>query len=305
MRYKFVIISAAVAICSLFSNARAQILQQDIHNALGNLCLDADTRTIGSNGTIVQMWNCAGVPNQRWRFQSNGTIQNVQSGRCLDAFAPTVHNDGGSVVLWDCSGGATQQWRQMGGQFLVIADPMKCLDNSAPTARQNGSKIQVWMCNNSPQQTWIPSPIISETMTDRCSGDVLFPTNYDDGPNSAILPQVGLVRGRTGWTNWSRIFEQRLEDDHFVRWWCHSTTGNWLDPGTWRFTNVDTACQVSGGDLSDIPNGDNEQCSGSFTIRTRDVNGWTAERSRCGSRTGFFQARLGPDRLLEIRCIQP
>jgi hypothetical protein len=289
----------AIATLYPLACAVAQV-QQDIRSAPGNLCLDADTHTIGANGTIVQVWNCAGVPNQRWRFRSDGTIQNVQSGRCLDAFAPTANTNGGKIVLWDCNGGPTQRWHQTGGQFALTSERDKCLDNTAQTARQNGSRIQVWDCNNSPQQTWIPSPVISETMTDRCSGDVLF----GDGPTSP-RPKHLLMRGRSGWTNWTTIFEQTLEEGHFVQWWCHSTTGNWADPGTWRFTDASTACQVSGGDLSDIPNGTEGDCSTSATITIRDVNGWTAERSRCGSRTSFFQARLGPNRLLETRCIQP
>ena len=69
--------------------------------------------------------------------------------------------------------------------------------------------------------------------------------------------------------------------------------------------NASTACQTSGRDLSDVPEGMDTECSTTASIYIRDVDGWTEERSRCGSRTNFFQARLGPDRLLETRCIQP
>lgn len=144
-----------------------------MRSAAGNLCLDADTHIIGGNGTVVQVWACAGVPNQRWRFRPDGT---VQSGRCLDAFAPTVHTDGGRVVLWDCNGSPTQHCSRVGAGFRNAADTGKCLDNTAQTATRNGSRIQVFACNAGPQQSWASSPVISETMTDRCSGDVLFPT---------------------------------------------------------------------------------------------------------------------------------
>jgi hypothetical protein len=127
---------AFAAIAALFplTCANAQV-QQDIRSAPGNLCLDADTNTIRANGTVVQVWHCNGVPNQRWRFLSNRTIQNVQSGRCLDAFAPTANINGGKIVLWDCNGGPTQIWQQRGGQFALTSEAGKCLDNTAQTAR--------------------------------------------------------------------------------------------------------------------------------------------------------------------------
>ncbi len=274
-------------------------VQQEIHSAPGNLCLDGDTKTIGANGTVVQAWSCGGGPNQKWRFRPGGTIQNIQSGRCLDAFAPTASTNGGKIVLWDCNGGPTQIWQQSGGQFVLASNPAKCLDNTAQTARTNGSRIQIWDCNHSPQQTWTPSVVISETMTDRCSAEVIIgfgPTN--------LLKSVSLVRRADETTNWSSIFEASLDDGHFLSWFCHSTKGNWLDPGTWRFINATTGCQESGDDTGDTPQ-TNALCSTTANVVTNNVSGWTPERSRCGSRTSFFQARLGPDRLLEIRCIQP
>jgi hypothetical protein len=229
-------ISLMLCVSALPRNGHAQV-QQEMHNLLSGLCLDADTRTLGNNGTIVQVWRCGGVNNQRWRFRPDFTIVNVQSGRCLDANAPTVHQDGGKVQLWDCWGGPMQKWRQSGGLFHNMADESKCLDANAPTAGQNGGKVQVWGCWGGPMQSWIPSPIVSETMTDRCSGDVLF----GDSPITG-RPKRLLIRGPSGWTNWTEVFQQTLDDGHFVRWWCHSTTGNWADPGTWRFRVITESC---------------------------------------------------------------
>jgi Ricin-type beta-trefoil lectin domain-like len=38
----------------------------EIRDAQSNRCLDADTGTIGSNGTKVQLWDCWGGQNQMW-----------------------------------------------------------------------------------------------------------------------------------------------------------------------------------------------------------------------------------------------
>lgn len=45
------------------------------------------------------------------------------------------------------------------------------------------------------------------------------------------------------------------------------------------------------------------QTSGSLSLTSSDREGWTAERSRCASSsTMYIDARLGTNRLLEIRC---
>ena len=72
-----------------------------------------------------------------------------------------------------------------------------------------------------------------ETMTDRCSGDVSFPPAYGGQPTN-----VGagvLTRGPDGYSDWTPIFVAGLDDAHHVRWFCHSTSGNFLDPGTCGF----------------------------------------------------------------------
>jgi hypothetical protein len=81
-----------------------------ITNGGSNRCLDADTGTIGSNGTKVQLWSCSGGFNQLWLRRSDGSIINGWSGRCLDADLGTIGSDGTKVQLWDCWGGSNQKW---------------------------------------------------------------------------------------------------------------------------------------------------------------------------------------------------
>ncbi|WP_084556812.1 RICIN domain-containing protein [Hamadaea tsunoensis] len=42
------------------------------YNAGSGRCLDADTGTIGQNGTKVQVWDCVGLANQVWSFEITG-----------------------------------------------------------------------------------------------------------------------------------------------------------------------------------------------------------------------------------------
>lgn len=58
-------------------------------------CLDADTHTLGDNGTKVQLWTCNNQLQQQWMFEyrwaDNLRLKNRASGRCLDVDTHTVH----------------------------------------------------------------------------------------------------------------------------------------------------------------------------------------------------------------------
>lgn len=132
----------------------------------------------------------------------------------------------------------------------------------------------------------------NEIMTDRCSADVSFPPSYDEGPNA--ISSVTLTRKSSASTNWSLPFRVRTDSSGRIRWWCNSTIGNWLDPGTWRIDGFTVGSKCNDFDCEPTL---------SISIDTSDVDGWTAERSRCDSRSSLIRARLGPDRLLEIECL--
>jgi hypothetical protein len=112
---------------------------------------------------------------------------------------------------------------------------------------------------------------ISETMTDRCSNDVYISQYYNDQfpPSSGIF----LKRNGDAYTDWSDWMP--VAGRTYIRWWCHSTTGNWADPGTWRIDGGSVVVGCSGSDCTIV--------GGGVNIYTFDVNGWTAERSRCDS----------------------
>jgi hypothetical protein len=134
----------------------------------------------------------------------------------------------------------------------------------------------------------------NEVMTDRCSGDVSFPPAYDQGP---IVPGLMIVtRAGGAGANWSPAIRQQIDGNGHIRWWCHSTTGNWADPGTWTVDDAGATYTC----------GDNGDCtlSGNASGHPVDVQGWTAERSRCDSHSNTFRARLGSNRLLPIECLE-
>lgn len=153
--------------------------------------------------------------------------------------------------------------------------------------------------------------LANEVMTDRCSADVSIVYNYGDKPltNGAVL----LHRGPNGWSDWTPPFRVTLSKDGYIRWWCNSTTGNWLDPGTWRWRDgavVGVDCNWGGyypGDetIKPYPKKLGGHCDPirKFPLTTSNWQGWTAERSRCKNRSTLIRARLGPDRVLNIECL--
>ncbi|HWO29736.1 MAG TPA: hypothetical protein VNO32_13155 [Candidatus Acidoferrum sp.] len=155
-----------------------------------------------------------------------------------------------------------------------------------------------------------------ESLTDRCSGEVSFPTSY--GAQATDLGAVIMKRGTNGYSDWTPIFTVGLDDSSHVRWYCHSTTGNFIDPGTWVLRSTGAACTFSGnggilkpssdaggssGGGGSGGGGSGVACTTTVNLVSTDSAGWTAEQSRCNGHTNRFRARLGPDRLLESLCV--
>ena len=146
----------------------------------------------------------------------------------------------------------------------------------------------------------------NEVMTDRCSAEVAFVPRYDDKPTAEGT--IILKRGADGSTPWTSVFKRGLDGDGRVRWWCHSTTGDWLDPGTWR-VHADAggivACLTAAGSTIATEGAAAASLAGCVKvvkISSSAFDGWTAERSRCSNHSDKFRARLGPDRLLQTEC---
>jgi hypothetical protein len=107
-------------------------------------------------------------------------------------------------------------------------------------------------------------PATLEKLTDRCKSSVrIEPSLIYDGN------QAGMVPG-----NESPIRLKRVSSSAFTEW-----------------TEARTVGLTS------------ERRFAWFCGPTADSSGGTKERSRCPQGTNRLQARLGPDRLLEVRCL--
>ena len=150
--------------------AKAALGPYQLRSSFNSRCLDADTNTIGGNGTKVQLWDCygAGQLNQYWYFETTGTtglyrIRSRYNSRCLDADSNTIGDDGTKVQLWDCLGGGqyNQYWRLSSTGFAGVYRITsyyngRCLDADYGTIADNGTRVQLWDClgDNQYNQDW-------------------------------------------------------------------------------------------------------------------------------------------------------
>jgi hypothetical protein len=99
-----------------------------------------------TNGTPVQLWDCANSANQRWTFTGNGVVRGF-AGKCLDADPVSP-----AVRLWDCTGQANQQWT------FTVAGELRgpgglCLD-LRDADLPNGTPGELRPCTGDPRQKW-------------------------------------------------------------------------------------------------------------------------------------------------------
>lgn len=133
-----------------------------VPNLYSMRCLDADTNTIGNNGTKIQLWSCTGANNQHWNRDpggnggtNNGEMTNTQSGRCLDADLSTIGSNGTKIQLWNCTFANNQQWYTPGDGTIRNVQSGRCLDADLNTIGSNGTKVQLWDCNGGRNQQWL------------------------------------------------------------------------------------------------------------------------------------------------------
>jgi hypothetical protein len=113
-------------------------------------CLD-DRNNSSSNGAVVQVWRCNGLPSQRWQVMSDGTIRH--NGLCLDAAGYGTAN-GTKVQLWACSGKGNQKWDTKGYRIHYDnpAATGKVLDDTGYGG--NGTRQEIWANTGTVNQLW-------------------------------------------------------------------------------------------------------------------------------------------------------
>jgi hypothetical protein len=163
---------AATAVLSLVAPGRASasVTYNEIHSAFDGKCLDADYWA-GGNGTKVQLWDCNGGNQQKWRLQTYPDpnvsgyywIVNGRFGRCLNADnSAGSYPEGARVQLWDCATTSNMAWRidYSGSYFelITMSRPDMVLDSDISHGDVNGMKAQMWWQFLNPRrknQEWI------------------------------------------------------------------------------------------------------------------------------------------------------
>lgn len=113
-------------------------------------CLD-DRDNSHSNGAVVQVWRCNGLPNQQWQAMSDGTIRH--NGLCLDASGYGTAN-GTKAQLWACTGNGNQKWdtKDYRIHYDNPAATGKVLDDTGYGG--NGTQQQIWTNDGTVNQLW-------------------------------------------------------------------------------------------------------------------------------------------------------
>jgi hypothetical protein len=104
-----------------------------------------------TNGTQLQLWDCAGTTHQRWTYTATKQLQ-VYGNKCLDANGQGTTN-GTQAIIWDCHGGTNQQWNLNTNGTITGVQSGLCLDATG-AATANGTKLLLWTCNSQTNQQW-------------------------------------------------------------------------------------------------------------------------------------------------------
>ncbi|MEV5438405.1 ricin-type beta-trefoil lectin domain protein [Streptomyces sp. NPDC052682] len=118
--------------------------------AASGRCLDV-ANSSQTNGTQVQLWDCADRAGQKWTRTEAGELR-VYGTKCLDAEASGT-SPGTRVVIWDCHGGQNQRWNVNAGGTITSARSGLCLD-AYNAGTGNGTQVVLWNCNNGSNQRW-------------------------------------------------------------------------------------------------------------------------------------------------------
>jgi hypothetical protein len=115
-------------------------------------CLDADSNRDGANGTNVQLWECHGGLNQKWRIKDSKIESVAYPGMVLDADSNRDGANGTNVQLWQDNNGFNQRWKIEDSKIRSVAYPDRILDVDSNRNAENGSNLQLWQDLNSANQ---------------------------------------------------------------------------------------------------------------------------------------------------------
>lgn len=108
--------------------------------AQNNQCIDADGLR---NGARVQLWQCAGSDNQKWKL--DGQMFKTANNLCLDLPNGRPFN-GAPLQVWACdSKNGNQKWGKL-GSTLQFSGSNFCVDVTSGWFH-DGNPLQLWQCH--------------------------------------------------------------------------------------------------------------------------------------------------------------
>lgn len=132
-----------------------------------NRCIDTYYGEV-YNPTPVQLYDCHGTSNQRWKWVARQLKVYGNYDKCLDAEAwnGATPGNGRKVQIYDCNGGRNQQWIRYGDGTIRSALDGRCLD-ALGKGTANSTPLVLWDCYGGSNQKWrgktvpIPSAVRS------------------------------------------------------------------------------------------------------------------------------------------------
>ena len=123
------------------------LFKSSCQNGVCNKCLDLAGGST-ANGTAIQIWDCNGLENQQWVYDTiSQEIRYLSDSRkCVDVARGSVNN-GTRLEIWDCNGSSQQKWAG-GGNYqwqIQLQNNTKCIDLSGGNM-SNGTQLQIWDC---------------------------------------------------------------------------------------------------------------------------------------------------------------
>lgn len=103
-----------------------------------------------NNYATAGTWWCHGGNNQKFVYNANNQLIDVNSGKCLDVNGYNMNN-GGKVILFDCNRGDNQKWDLDPNNGIIKArHSQKCLHITGGVAP--GREMMQWDCQGHRQE---------------------------------------------------------------------------------------------------------------------------------------------------------
>jgi hypothetical protein len=155
-----------------YSNLSVTPANSAVASGIAGKCID-DRGASSANGTVIEIYTCAGSSNEQWTAEPDGTYRLY--GKCLDITGAGTAN-GTKAELYTCVGGApNQQWQQRGNQLYNPASG-RCLDDPGQSTT-DGTQLDIWDCVSQANEAWYPpqatptTGAVTSGMSGKCLDD--------------------------------------------------------------------------------------------------------------------------------------